>query len=110
MSLLDIADKYEKMLKDPNKRKTSTGQMKQPTPYDEIGIPDPDTQIEEGVSAEEKAYLAEIDRRVSQRQQGTGTVNENDRLVKMEKSLNDIKDLLVEMMKAQMQILESKKE
>jgi len=111
MGLLEIADKYEKMLRDPNKRKTTTGQIKQPTPYDEMGIPDPDSGIDDGLSAQEKAFMAEVDRRVSRKQQGM--LNEGgmsgDRLAKMEKSLNDIKDLLVEMMKAQMQILENKK-
>ena len=108
MSLMDVAEKYEKMLKNPENRGSSAGTMKQSTPYTEAGIPDPNASMDEGVSADEQAYMAEMDRRIKLKNQGISTSGEDgDRLDKIQKDLTEVKNLLVEMMK--IKIAESKK-
>jgi len=115
---------YEKMLKKPENRTNSAGQMKQPSPFDdpEISGSDVDTsKIEEtperaDISPEEQSYLSEIDRRMALRKEGKlpghpGTrasaqapVDES-RIDKLENQVKEMEELLIEIMKAQMKLL-----
>jgi hypothetical protein len=109
---MSVQDLYEKMLINPKNRQSSSGSIKQPTPYDnndlDIG-PDPNTTLDDSVSPEERAFMAAVDKRVQAKNEGRKYDDSGDKLDKIEKDISEIKDLLVEMMKTHLQILENKK-
>ena len=122
MSLSKSQEIYEKMLKNPKNRTNSSGQMRQPSPFDdpEIRGGDIDTsKIEESqdpktadVSQEEQTYLAEIDRRMALRREGKPAADtrasapvDESRIDKIENQVKEMQELLIEIMKAQMKLL-----
>jgi len=113
MSLTDLSNMYEKMLRDPKNRRSTSGEIKQPSPYDsgKMGA-DPNVTGESSdvLSGEENAYLADIDRRMTARQAGA-PINEDEtkpdvsRLVKLEKEVSELQELMTEMMKTHIKLL-----
>lgn len=117
---------YENMLKNPKNRTSSSGQVKQPSPFEDAEIRGGNidtSKIEESqdpkagdVSQDEQNYLSEIDRRMKLRKEGKmappadtpagahARVDES-RIDKIENQVKEIQDLLMEIMKAQMKLL-----
>lgn len=106
---------YEKMLTKPENRKSSSGQIRQPSPYDsgKMGA-DPSVTGENSdvLNAEENAYLASIDQRMAARKAGA-PINEKSsdtkpdisRIVKLEKEVSELQELVTEMMKTHIKLL-----
>jgi hypothetical protein len=125
MSLMDAQKAYEKMLQDPKNRVSTQGKIKQPTPYSDGIAKDPDgTRLEEDsnvLTAEEQATMDAIDQRMARRQQGDGVIRveggpvsesrfeklEKDNR-KMKKQISEIQELMMDMMKAHMKLMEKK--
>ena len=113
MSLTDISKMYENMLREPENRKSSSGQIRQPSPYDSGKMADPSETGEEPspVNAEENAYLASIDQRMAARKSGnpitesSETSGDVSRLVKLEKEVSELQELMTEMMKTHIKLL-----
>lgn len=115
MSLTDLSNVYEKMLQNPNNRKSSSGTIKQPTPYDSGKLIDPNLTGEQTgdshfLDAEETAYLADIDKRIALRSAGKeaneGKTKDVSRIAKLEKDITELQELMTEMMKTHMKLLE----
>ena len=120
MSLDTYAKMYEKMLKNPENRKRSF--MKQPLPGELDNIDTPVPEETSGPSDDDEAWIKEVDNRVSARKSGVVTippiVNEGvaqrqlehaeNRIVKLEKEINELKDLMTIMMKEHMKIIGKK--
>lgn len=114
MSLTDLSNMYEKMLRNPENRKSSSGEMKQPSPYDsgKMGM-EPDVgESSDALSADESSYLADIDRRMAARKAGkpineksSDTSDDVSRLVKLEKEVSELQELMTEMMKTHIKLL-----
>ena len=110
MSISGSMSIYEKMLQNPENRKSSSGTIKQPTPYDsgEINSPAKEArQTGEQLNPEESAYLQEIDRRMALRSSGkpAASAEEVPRIEKLEKEVSELKELMTEMMKTHMKLL-----
>lgn len=128
MSLNKSQELYENMLKKSENRGSSSGTMRQPTPFDDPGmsaeinsgkvdtsnIDTPEQNTEHDVSPEEQAYFSAIDQRMADRQKGklpakagaraSARVDES-RIDKIEYQVKEMQDLLIEIMKAQMKLL-----
>ena len=101
---------YQKMLENPDNRKSSSGSMKQPTPYSDGKQGPGPTESGEPLNAEENAYLESIDQRMAARRKGEAiteseTKPEVSRIVKLEEEVSELKELMVEMMKTHMKLL-----
>ena len=105
---------YEKMLQNPKNRSSSSGTMKQGTPYDSgsgAGVKAPMAEAGEKLNAEEDAYLANIDERMALRKKGesvseSDTTSDVSRIVILEKEVKKLQMLMTEVMKAHMQLME----
>ncbi len=106
MSMTEVSKLYEKMLQEPTNRKSSTGAVKQPTPYGAMGIQDPNL-AGTGMTAEESANMAAIDARMAKRQDEP-VVAESSRINKLEHDVSELKELMMSLMKTHMEILEKK--
>ena len=102
------------MLRDPENRKSSSGTMKQTTPYDS-GVQDTAPQAtSNSLDTGDVAYLAEVDRRMAARKAGAPIVESGDtsgdgsRIMKLERDIFELKELMTEMMKTHMKLLEKK--
>lgn len=111
MSILGALKKYEKMLEDPQNRVSSSGSVKQQTPYKDLGMQDPDL-IDESLSPEDMAMFDAVDKRMEKRwsgeikdEQPTTNINEG-RIQKLEKEIAELKDLMMQMMKTHMELLQ----
>ena len=128
MSLDKSQKLYEKMLKKPSNQGSSSGTMRQPTPFDDArvtgeiksgkvdasNIETPEQNTEHDVSPEEQGWLSEIDNRMAARKKGitpadpstraSAAVDES-RMDKIELQIKEIQDLLIDIMKAQMKLL-----
>lgn len=112
MSLTDLSKMYQKMLEKPGNRKSSSGTIRQPSPYDSGKMSDPAVTGEssEPLNAEENAYLSSIDERMAARRKGepiteSETKPEVSRIVKLESEVFKLKELMTEMMKTHMKLL-----
>lgn len=114
MSISSTMNIYEKMLQTPKNRVSSTGTIKQPSPYDSgsgAGVKAPISEAGEKLNAEEDAYLASIDQRMAARKKGE-SVSESDttadvsRIVILEKEVKELQMLMTEVMKTHMKLLE----
>ena len=108
MSLKDVSNMYEKMLENPKNRISSSGTIKQPTPFD--GQANNPISTGEDLNTEETDYLADVDRRMALRAAGE-EVNESEteedvRIAKLEKDITELQELMTEMMKTHMKLLE----
>lgn len=107
MSLDKYASLYEKMLEKPENRVRSF--MKQPMPGDIDGINTP--VAEAVVPDEDEAWIREVDQRVVAKKSGVPPiVNEGvslaeNRITKLEKEINELKELMTTMMKTHMKLL-----
>lgn len=114
MSINGAMDIYQKMLEKAENRKSSSGMIKQPTPYDSGQISNPVAEAGEELNPEEEMYLADIDKRMAARAAGnpitesSGT-NDVSRIVKLEKEVESLKELMTEMMKTHMKLLRENK-
>ena len=100
------------MLQDPKNRKSSSGTIRQPTPYDAgaslpVSVP---KETGEDLTSEEAAYLANIDSRMAMRKAGnpvneSNTTGDVSRIVKLEKEVSELKELMTEMMRTHMKLL-----
>ena len=102
---------YEKMLQTPKNRVSSTGTIKQPSPYDSGSIKAPMSEAGEKINAEEDAYLASIDQRMAARKKGesvseSDTTSDVSRIVILEKEVKELQTLMTEVMKTHMKLLE----
>ena len=114
MSLTDLSKMYERMLRDPENRKSSSGTMKQTTPYDS-GVQDTAPQdTSNSLDTGDVAYLAEMDRRIAARKSGAPIVKSGDtsgdvsRIMILENKVSELQELMKEMMKTHMKLLEKK--
>ena len=96
---------YQKMLQNPKNRISTSGQLKQPMPNEStIGVQGADLNNIPGKDVEdpkEMEYLAGIDARIAARK--AGQLNENS--TGLEKRVKDIEDLLTEIMKTHMKLI-----
>ena len=102
---------YEKMLRNPENRISTSGMMKQPTPNDaNIGAVADLSEVSgnEKLDPEEAAYLSGIDARMKARAAGT-PMNEGVMTGDLEKRVKQIEELLVEVMKTHMKLIEKLK-
>jgi hypothetical protein len=109
MSLTKYAEMYEKMLQNPENRKRS--HIRQPMPGDAgIGVDTPAAVSESKSSIdEEDSWIKEVDRKMSLKKAGaTQPVNEVDRLTKIEKDINELKELMTKIMDTQMKLISKK--
>ena len=113
MSLKGTMSIYEKMLQNPENRKSTSGTIKQPTPYDSGDIKSPGKQAQqtgEELNSEESAYLQEIDRRMALRSAGKEVPSTDDnRIKKLEEEVSELKELVMQVMKTHMKLLEKTK-
>lgn len=115
MSLKGTMSIYEKMLQNPENRKSTSGTIKQPTPYDSGDIKSPGKQAQqtgEELNPEESAYLQEIDRRMALRSTGKKVPSnsaEDGRIKKLEEEVSELKELVMQVMKTHMKLLEKTK-
>jgi len=99
---------YEKMLRNPANRISTSGQLKQPMPNEStIGAAGADLNNIPGkdmgpVDPEEAAYLASVDARMAARRAGQ-PINES--TINLEKRVKDIEELLVEIMKTHTKLI-----
>ena len=116
MSITGAASIYEKMLQNPDNRKSSSGSIKQPTPYDTgaslpVSVP---KSTGEDLTSEEAAYLASIDSRMALRAAGkpvneSKTTGDISRIAILEREVSELKELMTEMMKTHMKLLGERK-
>lgn len=115
MSLTDLSKMYERMLREPKNRKSSSGEMKQPSPYDSGKMgqdPSVTGESSDTLNAEENDYLASIDQRMAARKAGhpineesSETSDDVSRLVKLENEVSELQELMTEMMKTHIKLL-----
>jgi len=115
MSIIGAASIYEKMLQNPKNRKSTSGTIHQPTPYDTgaslpVSVP---KETGEDLTGEEAAFLANIDSRMAMRAAGkpvneSKTTGDISRIAILEKEVSELKELMTEMMKTHMKLLERK--
>lgn len=108
MSMNNVANLYEKMLQNPKNRQSSQGKVKQPSPYSDMGMADPNESIEDkGILPEDLAMMSAVDKRMAKR--ASGEIKDipvgNNRLEKLEKDVNELKELVTEMMKVHIKLL-----
>ena len=112
---MSVSDIYAKMLKDPKNRVSSSGSIRQPTPFDSGGGP-PGVRrpMDEAsmVSAEEQAFLSAVDRRMAEKKSrgeelGEGTVPEglNEEIISLKGRVKELEELVTVMMKQQMKLM-----
>ena len=125
MSIMKNLETYEKMLQNPANLVSTTGKIKQPMPtaaelsgvtggkkIDTSNLPEESKRQGnlEDVSPEEEAFLSTIDKRMAARKRGElPAINEqggSDRIVKLENQVKEIQELLVEVMKTHMKLIE----
>ena len=123
MSILKNLETYEKMLQDPKNRVSSSGKIKQPAPtvselngvaagkkLDTSNLPEESNRQGnlEDISEEEQSYLSAIDKRMALRREGKlpDISSKDDRILKLEKQVNEIQELLIEVMKTHMKLLD----
>ncbi len=109
MSIKGALTAYEKMLQNPKNRRSTSGEMKQPMPNsaDALGA---DTsvippEVNTGASAEDLADMNAIDARMAARKAGKlqeGPKASSD----LERRVTEIEQLLIEVMKTHMKLLE----
>lgn len=108
MSITGAASIYEKMLQNPKNRKSSSGTIHQPTPYDTGKAPAP-ARVADHLTSEESAYLSNIDSRMALRAAGkvdeSKTTGDISRIGILEKEVSELKELMTVMMKTQMKLL-----
>jgi hypothetical protein len=117
---MSVSDIYEKMLKDPKNRRSSSGQIKQPTPFDSGGGVEgvkPPVDEDTGVSAEEMAFLNAVDSRLANKQsknESGGVSNRptsspvNEEIQSLKHRVKELEDLVTVMMKQQMKLMGDK--
>jgi len=106
MSLSKYAEMYEKMLQNPENRKRS--HIKQPMPGDLGAEGGPVSETKMAID-EDDSWIKEVDRRVTAKKSGIATsVNEVDRLTKIEKDINELKELMTKIMETQMKLISKK--
>jgi len=108
MSITGAASIYEKMLQDPKNRKSSSGTMRQPTPYDAGASLPASIPAGEELTSDEAAYLANIDSRMALRAAGkpvNETTGDASRIIKLEQEISELKELMTVMMKTHMKLL-----
>ena len=110
MSILGAMEKYEKMLQNPKNRTSTTDQMvkmKQDSPYESVGIQDPETAlVEEGISPEDRSMFASMDKGMQARWNNNEGGGENRRIDNLEKQIAEMQELLVTVMKTHMKLLD----
>jgi hypothetical protein len=116
---MSVSEIYEKMLQNPRNRKSSSGEIKQPTPFDGGGkLP---SNVKENIdksvdiSAEEMAFLNAVDQRIAHKKANNEEIgkkepsNPSGRLVEEIKSLKsrvkELEELVTVMMKQQMKLM-----
>ena len=109
MSLTDLSNMYQKMLTKPENRKSSSGEIKQPSPYDSGPGPVTEGKSTDSLTSDDDAYLADVDKRIAARKAGA-PINEQpkpetSRLVKLEKEVSELQELMTEMMKTHIKLL-----
>lgn len=115
---MTVCNIYEKMLQDPQNRTSSSGMVKQPIPYDELGMSNPDHP--EFLSQEDQAMMAAADKGMIQRAHGpvepltqastnhtpiTATNISEARIQNLEKEIAELKDLMTQIMKTHLKLL-----
>jgi len=97
MSLSKTQSIYEKMLKNPDFKKKLI--IEQPTPENPNGrIKDEYGNI---LNEKEKSEMDELDRRMIKRQENMkSSINENDRILKLEKRVKTLEESLITVMKS----------
>ena len=108
MSLTKYAEMYEKMLQNPENRKRS--HIRQPMPGDAgIGADAPVVSESKLSIDEEDSWIKEVDRKMSLKKAGAAQpINEVDRLTKIEKDINELKELMTKIMETQMKLISKK--
>lgn len=122
---MSVIEKYEKMLKNPKNRVSTSGKLKQPMPssaeiagvgggkVDTSSIPEETQRRSSGVSREEEAFISELDKRMAARQSGgspsssSSTLNEASakKISSLEKRVKELEDTLTEVLKIQTKLL-----
>jgi hypothetical protein len=105
---MSVQSAYEKMLKNPQNRISTSGMMKQPMPNESnIGATADLSKIpgKDLTDPVEDAYMADVDARMKARASGT-PLNEGVMIGSLEKRVKEIEELLVEVMKTHMKLLE----
>jgi len=105
---------YEKMLQNPKNRIKT--QIKQPTPYEDLGIKDPNLTLESKdvnvLTPEEEDMINAIDKRMEMRKKGLdpGSINtssvDESRIQKLEDQIKEIQETLIHLMNTHMKLLE----
>ena len=115
MSLTDLSKMYERMLQNPENRKSSSGTMKQVTPYDSGVTDQTPSDTSKSLDTGDVSYLAEMDRRIAARKAGSpivesgGTSPDDSRIMILENKVSELQELMKEMMKTHMKLLEKVK-
>ena len=113
MGLLEIADKYEKMLQNPENRKSSSGMLKQQAPSlaEASGQAKPkDQPIREDA---DDRWMKELDKRMDARKQRLNEAGDYSnigfQIKNLSKDLKEIKDMLKMVLDANLKLLQKVK-
>ena len=114
---MSVSDIYQKMLQNPKNRVSSSGTVRQPTPFDSGGRLPPGVKkpVREGssVSTEEAAFLNAVDQRLAYKKANNEEVggspdNESSmvtEIVSLKSRVKELEELVTVMMKQQMKLM-----
>lgn len=109
---MSVANIYEKMLQNPNNRKSSSGMLKQPTPFDGHDKVVPKNESTKSDTSADDAFFRAVDSRLANKKGDTSSpIIEQasaNKISKLEKRIDELEDLVTIMMKQQMKLMAGK--
>ncbi len=109
MGLMDIANKYQKMLENPNNRGSSSGTLKQQTPSlaeaQGVSEPKPTPTIEDA----DDLWIKELDKRMEAKKKLKGRINEATESNQLLSEIHEVKEMLKLVLNANLKLIKKLK-
>ena len=106
---MGVQNIYEKMLQNPKNRVSSSGTLKQPTPFDGHDRVVPAKEEKKNTVDQDDAFFRQVDARMASKKSGSSTPlleqASAGKIAKLEARIDELEELVTIMMKQQMKLM-----